>query len=201
MDKGQPSGSFRYATSIAILVVTLALLGCGTLTMLPRQGDSAATEFKSLKDLAVAYARVQPGLTRASQLAGLGFDTTTPNVEVLSYLGVMERFMTGDSTRFDRLDAALQSCIEARDRCTAFVFKPGDQLRSHASGMLATLGFGVATAAARAAEVTLLVQNGRVAYKMMTGVPQAVAAHHQHAAPAPSRPAAPLMPVAYRTIY
>ena len=28
-----------------------------------------------MKELASAYARVQPGLTRASQLAGLGFDT------------------------------------------------------------------------------------------------------------------------------
>ena len=198
MEEGQRSGSYRYATSVAILVVTLAVLGCGILTLLPRQPDSSANEFKSLKDLASAYARIQPGQTRASQLAGLGFDTTTPNVQVLSYLGVMERYMTGDSLKFDHLDGALQSCIEARDRCTAFVFKPGDQQLS--GGMLATFGFGAANAAARVAEVTLLVQNGRVAYKMMTGMPQMAAARHV-APPAPPRTATPVLPVAYRSLY
>ncbi len=138
-----------------------------------------------------------PGRTRASQLAGLGFDTTTPNVQVLSYLGVMERYMTGASTGFDRLDAALQNCIEARDRCTAFVFKPGDQGRN--ASMFARLGFG-ANAAGRPAEVTLLVQNGRVAYKAMTGMPQPPAPRRV-ASPALPRAATAAMPVAYRSIY
>ena len=121
MDEGQRSGSYRYATLIAISVVALAVLGLGGLTLLPRSSDTATTHIGSLKDLASAFARVQPGRTRASQLAALGFDTTTPNVQALSYLGVMERYMTGASTNFDRLDTALQDCIEARDRCTAFV--------------------------------------------------------------------------------
>ena len=111
MDEGQDSGSLRYAASIAILVVTLALLGCGTLTLLPRTAsDTASTQLHSMKDLAAAYVRVQPGETRASQLAALGFDTTNANVQVLSYLGVMERF-AADSRKFDRLDEALQECI------------------------------------------------------------------------------------------
>ena len=198
MDEGQRSGSYRYATSIAVLVVPLAVLGCGALTLLPRQPDSSATEIKSLKDLASAYARILPGRTRASQLAGLGFDTTTPDVQVLSYLGVMERYMTGASTSFDRLDAALQNCIEARDRCTAFVFKPGDQ--GHGASMFARLGFG-ANAAGRAAEVTLLVQNGRVAYKSMTGLPLSPPAPRRVASPALPRAATAAMPVAYRSIY
>lgn len=197
MDEGQRSGSNRYATSIAILVVTLAVVGCGALTLLPRQPDSSATEIKSLKELASAYARVLPGQTRASQLAALGFDTSTPNVQMLSYLGVMERYMTGASTNFDRLDAALQNCIETRDRCTAFVFKPGDQARG--GGMFASLGFG-ANAAGRAVEVTLLVQNGRVAYKMMTGLPEAPAPRRV-ATPVLPRAATAAMPVAYRSLY
>jgi len=198
MDEGQRSGSSRYATAVAILAVALALIGCGTLTLLPRQPDSSGKEIASLKELALAYARVQPGLTRASQLAGLGFDAATPNVEALSYLGVMERYLSGDSTKFDRLDAALRNCIEARDRCTALVFKPGDQ--QGAGGMFATLGFDAANAAGRAAEVTLLLQNGRVAYKMITGMPQ-TPAPRRVAAPAPAVATIPVLPVAYRSIY
>lgn len=200
MDEGQRGGTVRYATSIAILVVTLALLGCGALTLLPRQSDTAS-EIKSLKDLASAYARVQPGLTRASQLAALGFDTATPNVEVLSYFGVMERFMPRDSTSFDRLNGAVRDCIiEARDRCTAIVMTAGDAKRSHGGGVLAAIGFGSATAAAQVPEVTLLVQNGRVAYKMITGMPQPQAPRRV-AAPVQPRAATTAMPVAYRSIY
>ena len=200
MDEGQGSGSLRYAASIAILVVTLALLGCGTLTLLPRaSSDTVSTQLHSLKDLAAAYVRVQPGETRASQLAAIGFDTTNANVQVLSYLGVMERF-AADSRKFDRLDGALQDCIEARDRCTALVFKPGDQ--QHGSGMLASFGLGSANAATRDAVVTLLVQDGRVAYKTISGVPNALLAHREPtmAAALPhARTAA--IPVSSRTVY
>lgn len=199
MDEGQGSGSLRYAASIAILVVTLALLGCGTLTLLPRPStDSASTQLRSLKDLAAAYVRVQPGETRASQLAALGFDTTGANVQVLSYLGVIERF-AGDSQKFDRLDEPLQECIEARDRCTALVFKPGDQ--QHGAGVLASFGLGSANAAPREAVVTFLVQDGRVAYKSISGVPNTLLAHREPAMAAipPSRTAA--IPVSVRTVY
>ena len=200
MDEGQDSGSFRYAASIAILVVILALLGCGTLTLLPRTAsDTASTQLHSLKDLAAAYIRVQPGETRASQLAAIGFDTTSANVEVLSYLGVMERF-AADSRKFDRLDDALQECIEARDRCTALVFKPGDQ--GHGSGVLASFGLGSANAASRDAVVTLLVQDGRVAYKTISGVPNALLASREPAtAPIPRARTAAAIPVSVRTVY
>lgn len=200
MDEGQDSGSFRYAVSIAILVVTLALLGCGTLTLLPRTAsDTAGTQLHSIKDLAQAYVRVLPGETRASQLAALGFDTTNANVQVLSYLGVMERF-AADSRQFDRLDEALQDCIEARDRCTAMVFKPGDQ--SHGTGMLASFGLGSANAASRDAVVTLLVQDGRVAYKTISGVPSALLAHREPTmAAAIPRARTAAIPVSVRDVY
>jgi len=199
MDEGQVSGSLRYAASIATLVVTLALLGCGTLTLLPRaSSETAGTQLHSLQDLAAAYIRVQPGETRASQLAALGFDTTTANVQVLSYLGVIERF-AGDSRKFDRLDEPLQECIEARDRCTALVFKPGDQARG--GGMLSSFGLGSANAASREAVVTLLVQDGRVAYKTISGVPNTLLVTHEPAMAAvqPARTAA--IPVSARIVY
>jgi len=200
MGEHHDSGSLRYAAVIAGGVVGLALLICGALTLLPNQGETTAIRITTLKELAAAYDRVQPGMTRASQLAGIGFDTTTSNVQVLSYLGIMERF-AGDSRKFDRLDGALQNCIEARDRCSAFVFKHGDD---RAAGMLSTFGFGSANAADRTAEVTLLVQDGRVAYKTISGVPQTLLAHAEpvvrRIAPPPvPRPIA--LPVAERSVY
>lgn len=169
MGEEQRSGASRYATSITVLFVVLAVVGYGMLSVLPHQPDSGGHGIRSLKELADAYARVKPGATRASQLARLGFDTSTPNVETLSYLGVLERFMPHDSVGFDHLDVAIQDCIEARDRCAALVFKPADT-RVREAGMLSMFAVDSAKAADEPAEVTLLVQDGRVAYKMIRGV-------------------------------
>src|SRR5512135_2948970 len=152
MGEAQRSGSARYAISIGISAVLLVLVGCVTLILLPRQSDPSSQGIRSLKELAAAYERVQPGLTRASQLSQLGFDTGTPNVQVLSYFGVLEHFMPGDSVKFDRLNEALRDCIiEARDRCKALVIQPADERHSHGGGMLAALGFGQAKAATQPA--------------------------------------------------
>lgn len=195
MNEGQRSGSLRYATSVVIALVVLVLIGCGALTLLPQYSDRTS-QIRSLHDLAVAYARIQPGQTRASQLAALGFDVTSGNVQVLSYLGLTERYTAGASTKFDKLDTALQNCIEARDRCTGFVFKPGES--SGASGMLASIGLAPANAGDRVAEVTLIVQDGRVAYKTISGVPLPPAPRRV-ATPALPRPIFAAAPVSYRT--
>jgi hypothetical protein len=201
MDEGQRSGSIRYATSVAILFVTLAAIGCGSLLLLPRQGDSTIS-VRTSRELAAAYARVHAGTTPASQLARLGFDAANPNAQVLSYLGVLERFLPRDSTKFDRLDAALQNCIQAQDRCTAIVFTPGDQQGTRSHGMLAALGFGPAAAATNSPAVTLLVQDGRVAYKMMTGMERAPMRTAREVPPVPAvkRAEADATPVAFRIV-
>ncbi|SRR5258707_12623889 len=195
MGVGRAGGSFRHAVSVAIAVVTLALLACGTLTFLPHPYDNAPAGLKTPQDLARAYARIQPGTTRASELSSLGFDRTAANVQVLSYLGVLERF-AADSRQFDRLNMALQGCIEARDRCTAFVFQTGDR-HGRGDGLLASLGLGPANAASPDAQVTLLVLDGRVAYKAIVGVARALLAHSE--TPAVRRVSA--MPAADRVVY
>ncbi len=186
MDEGQGSGSARYAASIAILVVTLALLGCGTLTLLPRPySDTASTQLRSLKDLAAAYVRVQAG--RDPRLAARGAGLRHHDRECAgALLSRRDGAVRRDSRAFDRLDQPLQDCIEARDRCTALVFKPGD--RQHGGGMLASFGLGSANAASRDAVVTLLVQDGRVAYKTISGVPHTMLVRHEPAMAALTRP-------------
>jgi hypothetical protein len=193
MGEGEAGGLVRHAASIAVAVVVLALLGCGTLALLPRPYEPPSARLKTQQDLVRAYVRVQPGETRASDLAALGFDRTVGNVQAVSYLGVMERF-AGDSRTFDRLDPALQTCIEARDRCTAFVFRAGSK---RSQGILSLFGFGAANAADRDPEVTLLVQDGRVAFKAISGVAPAAVA--RELPPSVSRVSA--LPASERSVY
>jgi hypothetical protein len=175
MVQGSGGGARRYARVAASLFVTLSLVGCGGLGLLPYQTDVKNTNFKSYDAVQIAYKAITPGVTRESQLGDLGFDAaSTPNVEVLSYLGVIERFMPRDSVKFDSLDPQVQSCIEARDRCTAYVFRP-ERLHQQRTGnwFLDILGFERTTVAyGWSAEVVLLMQDGRVAYKVMSGHPR-----------------------------
>ncbi len=171
MQTGQITVSNRYVAAM-VLLATLALVGCGT-SLLPQQSETANGGFKTYSDLQTAYDHVIPGQTRASQLPNIGFDATQPNVEVLSYLGVIERFMPRDSVKFDHLAPPVRACILARDRCTAYVFRPSI-IKAHRTGdtMLDVFGFDRTTVSQGwSAEVTLLVQDGRVAYKIMSGKP------------------------------
>jgi hypothetical protein len=168
-------GARRYARVVASLLVTLVLVGCGGLGLLPRKADIKNTNFRSYAAVQVAYQTISAGSTRVSDLGQIGFDAAqSPNVEVLSYLGVIERFMPRDSIKFDQLDPAVKSCIEAREGCSAYIFKP-ERIHEERTGnwFLDVLGFERETVSyGWSAEVLLLVQDGRIVYKVMDGKPR-----------------------------
>jgi hypothetical protein len=165
----------RYARAVASVLVTLLLVGCGGWGLLPHKAEVNNTNFRSYGAVQVAYKTISPGATRVSDLDQLGFDAAqSPNVEVLSYLGVIERFMPRDSIKFDQLDPAVQNCIEAREGCSAYIFKP-ERIHEERTGswFLDVLGFERESISyGWSAEVMLLVKDGRVVYKVMNGKPR-----------------------------
>jgi len=176
MQDGADGGSRRTAKIIVSATFMLSLVGCGGLGLLPHESQVlASANFQTYDQVAVAFTDIVPGQTRLADLPKLGFDTaTTPNVEILSYLGVIERFMPRNSMTFDHLAPSVQACIEAQDRCSAFVFHP-QQVQSRRLGniFLDVLGFERQTLdTGWQAEVVLLMQDGHVAYKLMSGRPR-----------------------------
>ena len=176
MKNSEGRGTRRTARIVISVTFMLSLVGCGGLGLLPHESKvSASQNFLTYDQVTAAYTTIVPGETRISDLSKLGFDTaTTPNVEILSYLGVIERFMPRNSISFDHLAQPVQACIEAQERCSAFVFHP-DHIESHRMGsiFLDLLGFERQTLnTGWSAEVVLLVQDGRVAYKLMSGRPR-----------------------------
>lgn len=171
------------AAAASVLVMSLA--ACGTINeftsnVLPGEDDITATNFESYDAVETAYGNVKTGETHIQELAGLGFDAThAPNVEKLSYLGVMDRFMPGDSAKFDKLSPAVQTCIEAQEHCSAVVFRPA---RIHAqragSLLLDILGFERVTIdTGWSAEVIFLMRDDRVVYKVLQGKPRIEEVH------------------------
>lgn len=127
-----------------------------------RAAAPASTPDRSLAEARAAFARIAVGKTAVPDLAALGFDAAGPGVQTLSYLGVMERFMPKTAEGFDRLDAAMQACLGAEGRCTAYVFPLG-----HAQIAYTFLGASAQAAPVAGPRVTLLIRGGRVAYKQM----------------------------------
>jgi len=175
MEHGVRGGSGRGLKTFLSATFMLSLVGCGGLQLLPHESKVTATSFQSYEQVQAAYTDIVPGATRLSDLPKLGFDTaTTPNVEILSYLGVIERFMPRNSMSFDHLAPPVQSCIEAQDHCSAFIFHP-QHIESRRLGniFLDVLGFERQTIdSGWSAEVVLLMQDGHVAYKLMSGRPR-----------------------------
>lgn len=182
MDNGVMSGSGRGLKTFLSATFMLSLVGCGGLGLLPHETKVSQNAFQSYEQVQSAYTDVVPGQTRLTDLPRLGFDTaTTPNVEVLSYLGVIERFMPRSTMSFDHLAAPVQSCIESQDRCSAFVFHP-QHVESRRAGnfFLDLFGFERRTIdTGWTAEVVLLMQDGHVAYKLMSGRPRIEDTHDE----------------------
>lgn len=175
MENGVGSGTSRGLKTFISATFMLSLVGCGGLGLLPHETKQASNSFQTYDQVQAAYTDVVPGQTRLTDLPKLGFDTaTTPNVEILSYLGVIERFMPRSTMSFDHLAPQVQSCIESQDRCSAFVFHP-QHVESRRMGnlFLDILGFERQTVdSGWSAEVVLLMQDGHVAYKVMSGRPR-----------------------------
>jgi hypothetical protein len=156
------------------MAVAFTLVGCGGFGLLPRQTDVKNTSFRSYEAVQAAYRTIDPGSTKEADLGQVGFDASqSPNVEILSYLGVIEKFMPRDSIKFDELDPAVRNCIEARGGCSAYVFRLANMHRERTGNwLLDVLGFKRTTMTQGwSAEVMLLVQDERVVYKVISGRP------------------------------
>jgi len=184
-------GSLRTVTAIVLFVSALGLLGNATLSLWPGPNEAPTRQLRTSRDLVLAYSRIRPGLTRASELARYGFDPASKGTQLLSYLGVMERVIPHDSHQFDQLGSAIQECVAARERCTALVFHPSEPARtSNAHGVFTAFSMG-ADAASRAPQVMLLIRDGRVTFKTISGAIERVRANQSQrearAVPVPFR--------------
>jgi hypothetical protein len=159
---------------IVSATVNLLLAGCGAVTLLPRETETASSLFQSYDQVRAAYTNIVPGSTALIDLPKLGFDRATmPNVEILSSGDAIARVMPDDTQAFDNLPKPVQACIEAHERCSALLFhfkltqshREGNILLDAAGLRRETLSTGWSS------EVVLLMQDDHVVYKLMSGRP------------------------------
>jgi len=153
--------------------VVFALGGCGGM-LLPNQSEIGASTFQSYKEVQDAFNHIALKQASMNDMSKLGFDAEkTPNVQVFSYLDIVERFMPNSSMAFDKLDPAVQNCIMARTGCEGYVFKVAHHDFSRTGSLfLDVFGFvHTTTETGWTAQVLVLVQNGHVTHKLLSGEP------------------------------
>lgn len=105
---------------IILGLLLLFLNGCGG-TLLPTTMDTVKSPWHSFEEAKAAYDQVTVYETDLEGLKRQGFDPfSTSNVEILTYLDIMERFMPNQGIRLEDLDSGIRECIEAKNGCLAY---------------------------------------------------------------------------------
>ena len=161
------------ARLIALIVLVALLSGCSSL--LPRFHQRTKSKWASYEEVQAAFDRIIVNETRSEELATLGFHPqSNPNVRILTYLDLIQRFMPNQSLRIDDLDEAVRACIQARERSQAWevVLSEGHS-RRYGNVVLDVTGFVKKTHETGWEFAALvLILDDRIVYKLASGQPK-----------------------------
>jgi hypothetical protein len=155
------------------LVAGFVLTGCaGSAGVLPEEKNYVQTPFNGYEEAYDAFERVSVSETTLGQLFNSGYDVSTfPNVERLSYLDLIRRFLPHESITFDDLDPALRACLEARLTCKGYQLTPSRFAQERVgSVMLDVLNFKrTEVKTGWEAQALFVLHDNVVVYKLWSG--------------------------------
>ena len=160
------------ALGATLIAAALTIVNCSG--ALPRSEKTMRSPWKSFDEAKAAYDKILPNHTTVEELKALGYDPyTTPNIHILTYLDVIERFIPNEAIHVEDLDPGVRECIQARNECMAYEATPGKTKRKRTGNvMLDMLGFKRKThETGWSFEALVLLKNGRVVYKLWGGTP------------------------------
>lgn len=107
---------------LALLLFIAALLSsCSATSLLPRQQKIIVTPWNSFGEAKKAFDKITPYQTKKNELEELGFDPkVTPNIKILNYLDIIERFMPNQSITIEDLALGMQDCLSDQEQCIAY---------------------------------------------------------------------------------
>ncbi len=106
-----------------IVLSVMVFMACGCSSLLPSTKTDTGSRWQSFDEAKKTFDRIVPYQTTAKELDAMGLDPLkTPNMEILTYLDIIQRFMPHPSITAKDLDKGLQDCISAKDFCRASEF-------------------------------------------------------------------------------
>ncbi len=106
----------------SIFVALFFIGGCAFL--LPSKKHEVKSPWKTFNEAKDAFDKITPYETTFTDLKELGFDPfTSPNIKILTYLDIIDRFMPNLSINMEDLNEGIQECISAKNSCQAYEIK------------------------------------------------------------------------------
>ncbi|MEH6504191.1 MAG: hypothetical protein V7682_09860 [Cycloclasticus sp.] len=162
-----------YWRSIFLLCgLSLFLAACGS--PLPKTEDQTKSRWDSFEEAMSAYDKIILEQSTVGDLRELGYDPySSPNVKILSYLDIIQKFMPTNSVKLNQLPLSVQNCLAKQEACMAYEAHPGTVKRKRVGSLfLDLLGFKRKTIETGWRFNALIVlDNGVVVYKVWSGVP------------------------------
>jgi hypothetical protein len=157
------------------LLAALVSLTTGCKALFPTEDKQTKSQWQSFDEAQLAFERILPHQTTLEDLKELGFDpVSSPNVRLLTYLDLIEKFMPNISITKEDLPKDVRECIEAKDCCRAYELDL-DVSHSKRYGNIAADMFGFN----KKTRITgwnfnalVVIRNDLVIYKIRSGQPQ-----------------------------
>jgi hypothetical protein len=156
-----------------IMAVTLLTQGCRSL--LPMDSSTPQNKWTSYEEAQAAFEKIVPHVTTVDDLAKLGFDPRhNPNIKVLTYLDVLQRFMHSQTITKADLPEDVLACLEAKDCCKGYELSvESTKNQRYGNIPLDVLGFKKYThVTGWSFRAILVIQGDVVTYKLSSGEPK-----------------------------
>lgn len=159
---------------MSLLCLALVFTTTGCKSLFSSSAQRARTPWQNFDEAQIAFDKVVPHKTTVEELKGLGFDpNTTPNIKILTYLDLIQRFIPNSSISIEDLQADVRACIESKDCCHAYEMEL-DMTDSKRYGNLALDVFGFNRKTKTTGwrfKALVIVKDDVVAYKIRSGEP------------------------------
>jgi hypothetical protein len=157
----------------ATLAVSFWLLaGCSA--MLPKSHTVTQSPWTSYRDVQLTFDKIIPGQTTSVELHDLQLDPqANPNIAILNYADVLQRFVPNASIRMDDLDNGVRECLSAKTLCVGYVVAQKSVVKNREGNFFADiLGFHRETyTTGWKFDGLILIREGVVIYKLTGGQP------------------------------
>ncbi|MCI0747237.1 MAG: hypothetical protein L0Y58_17675 [Verrucomicrobia subdivision 3 bacterium] len=164
--------------TLPILLPLVALValstGCKSVSLHQYENHRSTTKWENYDEAEEAFNKIKPHETKVSELKDLGFDPhATPNIKILNYLDIMQRFVPNASITMEHLHPDVRACIESKEAALGYELDL-DIVRRKRFGNLALdmTGFKKKTQVfGWNYKALLLIKDGTVVYKLRSGQP------------------------------
>jgi hypothetical protein len=103
----------------AAALLSLVLAGCASL--LPQGSSNVEGPWQTYEEAQQAFDQIIPYQTTLADLRALKLDPQTqPNITILTYSDVLQRFLPNASVDVDSLDQGVCDCINAKTACQGY---------------------------------------------------------------------------------